>query len=174
MFAGREGAATRRASRPQRTREHWDKMSQIDPDSTLKPSQIKALEQLIQGSSATTAADAAGVSRSTLQRWLRTDYDFLAAYNAIRQSLLDDCETRLLALADRSVEVVASALEEGDARIALNILKGIGFMDGQRPEVGPSDPVLLRQAEENRDAEREVQEAQRIRSLEFERLVAGI
>ena len=52
-------------------------------------------------------------------------------------------ESRLLSLAHSACETVATAIEEGDARTALAILKGLGVLPGSRPAIGGEDPVEL-------------------------------
>jgi transposase-like protein len=50
-----------------------------NPTLTLSPCQLAALEALLAGKTVTDAAAAAGVDRSTLHAWLKTDFPFQAA-----------------------------------------------------------------------------------------------
>jgi hypothetical protein len=107
----------------------------------LSGPQRTAIEWLTAGETAVAAADAAGVSRSTVHRWLRADPAFQAAYNAWQADLTSTARARLLALADKAVSTVERALDRGDARTALTILRAQGLLGPARP--GPTDPDLI-------------------------------
>jgi hypothetical protein len=107
----------------------------------LSGPQRTAIEWLTAGETAVAAADAAGVSRSTVHRWLRGDPAFQAAYNVWQADLVDTARARLLALADRAVSTVGRALDRGDARTALTILRQQGLLGPAKP--GPTDPDLI-------------------------------
>lgn len=70
----------------------------------LEPRQALALESLMAGASVTKAAEAAGVDRSSLHRWLREDTSFQAAYNAARRDLRREVSSRLQAVAGAALE----------------------------------------------------------------------
>jgi hypothetical protein len=50
----------------------------------------------------------------------------LAAYNRRRQDLWDRASDRLQALVSRALDVLESAISEGDAKAALGVLRGAG------------------------------------------------
>ncbi len=60
----------------------------------LNSKQLIVLEQLVAGATITHAAETGAVDRSTVHRWLREDYAFLAAYNAARRELSREVEGR--------------------------------------------------------------------------------
>src|SRR5262245_44514608 len=60
---------------------------QRNPTPPLTPPQETALAALLLGKTVTAAAQTAGVDRTTIYRWLKEDFDFLAALNRGRQEL---------------------------------------------------------------------------------------
>jgi hypothetical protein len=71
---------------------------------------VAALDALLSGKSVTAAATAAGVSRQTVHRWLRTDPAVIAAWNAGRLELLQVTRGRLLRLGEKAVSVIEETL----------------------------------------------------------------
>lgn len=128
----------------------------------LSPSQRTAIELLTSGRTMAAAAVAAGVNRSTLHRWFKGDAAFVAAFNAWQRDVLATSRGRLLSLSDLAVATVARAMNKGDAKTAVAVLKSLGVMD--RPVPGATDPAeverqqlleqkksnLARRKEENR------------------------
>jgi transposase-like protein len=114
-----------------------------------------AMEKLASGETIVDAAQAAGVTRMTLHRWLKQDARFAAAYNAWQQEAVATARGRLLALSDQAVTTVANSVKAGDTRAALLVLKAMGAMD--RPTPGPTDPegVLREQELERKRIERQ-------------------
>lgn len=108
----------------------------------LGQKQETALAALRGGSSFPQAAEAAGVGRATVYRWMQSDPHFRAAYNAWQQEQAESARARLLKLADQAVDVVEKALARGDQKIAVGVLKNIGAM--RRPERGATDPEVLK------------------------------
>jgi hypothetical protein len=104
----------------------------------LTPGQRKAIEMLTSGHTLVDSATAAGVGRTTLYRWLKGDAKFLAAYNAWQQDALATARGRLLAMSDLAVTTVGKAMNAGDSKTALAVLKSLGVMDRVQP--GPTDP----------------------------------
>lgn len=123
-----------------------------DAESQLSPAQELALSALMAGSRMTDAAQMAGVSRSTLHRWMHEPV-FVAANNGRRLELTASAHLKLLGLRDKALAVVEQALDAGDGRVAMALLKGVGMLDGQRPSIGPDDPERV--AKGMRAAERQ-------------------
>ena len=76
----------------------------------------------------------------------QVDPQFQAAYNAWQHDAIATGRGKLLALTDAALEAVRRALDNGDAKIGLVVLKSTGILD--RPEPGSTDPeeVQARQA----------------------------
>ncbi|MBM4071154.1 MAG: hypothetical protein FJ271_19795 [Planctomycetes bacterium] len=118
-------------------------------NATLSPQQLTALAALLAGKSVTDAASESVVDRTTVHRWLREDFDFIAAYNGGRQEIKDAAHGRLLGLASAALDVLERALSGGatktEASLALTLLRGLGFLSGEQPTFGSADPDTLRE-----------------------------
>ena len=117
----------------------------------LGPDQQTALESLLMGKSIAETARSAGVSRMAIYRWLKHDAEFRTAFNQWQDHLRESCRSRLQALTDKATDAVEKALEAGDARTALQLLKGLGMLKEHPPE--PTDPMEVQSklaAEEKR------------------------
>jgi hypothetical protein len=113
----------------------------------LDPTQLVALEALSAGRTIADAAECAGVSRTTVHRWLKDDYAFRAEVNAARHALKQAAMARLDGLCDRAIDVLRQSLEQSnDPRIALEVLKGTGLL-GSAWQVGTLHAEVL-EAEE--------------------------
>lgn len=87
-------------------------MQQIED---FDPKKQKALTALLEQPTIDKAADAAGVARSTIYRYLK-DPDFAAAYRQARSEALAHATTRLQQLASEAVEALGDVI--GDAYAA--------------------------------------------------------
>ena len=134
-----------------------------DEPGELTAAQQQVLACLLAGSTVTAAAEAARVDRTTVHRWLRSDFDFQAALNRARRELRDAMASRLHDSAQRAVETVCAAVSAGDAKIAIALLKGLGLLDGKAIGIGIDKPAVLR--EETSLAEREAESDRRLRHL---------
>lgn len=120
-------------------------MKQDTAVSELTPSQVKAISALLQGLSVKAAANEVGVDRSTIHRWLKEDAHFRAELNLRKQAMLDEVSTRLLRLTVSAVDALEGALEDStDGKLALEALRGMGFLSGTPPAIGPIDPQSIR------------------------------
>lgn len=106
----------------------------------LQPKQWQVIECLVGGQTVAAAAESAGVNRTTVWRWQRTDFAFQAAYNRCRREAVAEINAQILSLAPRALKAVQQALETGDARVAILVLRGLGLLNGERPTI-PSDDV---------------------------------
>ena len=92
----------------------------------LSSQQRIAVAALASGQSVAACARSAGVSGATLYRWRTKDPAFIAAVNAWRGQAHDAVRDRLLAMADEAAIAVFAAIRNGDARMAMTLLKGLG------------------------------------------------
>ena len=113
-------------------------------DTPLRPDQLTVLELLIAGESITNAAKQAGISRESIHRWLRDDFEFQAAFNQMKRDLQEAVGAHILATSRRAAEAVDQAVAAGDVRAALQVLRGTGMLSGDRTRVGSEDPTHLK------------------------------
>jgi hypothetical protein len=109
-----------------------------------------ALQRLAAGSSISEAAKAARVDRRTVSRWIHSDPQFAAAYNAWHHEMLASGRARLLAMTDLALDTVHSAMAQGDARVAVQVAKATGVMEIPKP--GLTEPERLHRRKRLRDA----------------------
>ena len=108
-------------------------------EDALTPSQLKAIEALLSGSSLVDAAASAGVDRSTLSRWLKTGLEFQAELNRGRADIQRTYRTRLEAMVSKAMDTVAKAIESGDVKASFEILKGHGLLPGKLTGYGATE-----------------------------------
>jgi hypothetical protein len=102
-----------------------------DVTQCLTPQQERAVGLLLGGATVTAVAAGVGVSRETVHRWLRRDWPFVAAMNQGRRELHEAASARLAGVCGRAVENLARAVEEGDLKASLFVLKGFAVPIGQ-------------------------------------------
>lgn len=107
--------------------------------------QAVVIERLLMGDTVTAAAQAAGVARETVHRWKKSDWKFQANLNQAMRELQEATVTRLVSAAHRSADVVAKAVERGNLKASLAILKGLGALPGAIPRFGHIDPKVLQE-----------------------------
>ncbi len=95
---------------------------------SLTPAQEIAIAGLLAGKSVTDTATDAGVDRATVHRWQKRDYTFQAALNAARRELRQTAYGRLERLAEKAVGCIEQAIDHGDVKAALEIVKGMGIL----------------------------------------------
>ena len=88
----------------------------------------------------TEAARVAGLSRSTVYRWVKEDAAFKAALNRWKDEIEESSRNRLLTLTQSAMDSVERAMERGDGRLGLQLLKGLGL-------VKPGETLLLEEGE---------------------------
>ena len=113
----------------------------------VSPSQLIALECLLAGQNMIDSAMAAGVDRSTLRRWLKSDFNFQAAVNRGRRDLQENFMHRLERLNVDAATCVGRAVHEGDVKTALEVLKRLGAL--AKTTVGSDDPAVLQSETES-------------------------
>ena len=121
----------------------------------LMAEQQTALELLLLGKSVAETAKSAGVARSTVHRWLKHDAAFRAAYNEWHDQLMQSSRSRLLMLTDKATDALEKALEAGDARARLQLLKGMGLIKDE--PAGPTDPKEVKTTMELEEKRRKIE-----------------
>ena len=94
-------------------------MSQNQPR-PLNRQQLKAIEALMTTGSLHEAADAAGIGRATLYRWLR-DTDFLTAVRAAEGEALENVSRALLRVGDKAVRTLESTMDSATAAPSVKV-----------------------------------------------------
>ena len=108
----------------------------------LSTEQAAVLRAIMNGKTLSDAAKAGGVTRATVYRWQRQNPQYIAALNAWQQQTTDSARNRLLAMADKAVVAVHSALLSCDSRTAMSLLKNLGILHPPTP--GSGDPEMVR------------------------------
>jgi hypothetical protein len=133
----------------------------------LSAVQERALQQLAAGTSIRETACVIGVHRRTVHRWLAGDANFAAAYNAWQRETIDSGRARVLAMTDLALDTVQTALQQGNARVALQVAKATGALDTPRPMA--SDPKTLLRRRELREGKRQLKLAAAEKQLKIDR-----
>ena len=127
------------------------------PQEQITASQETVLNALMTGTTATEAARLSGVHRSTVHRWLK-DPRFLAEFNGRRAEMQSALAERLAQLQAKALDAVESALEGGDTRIAIAVLRGCGTLNGIPRVVGPDDPQRVSRQMAARERDQSLQD----------------
>jgi transposase-like protein len=105
----------------------------------LSPRQMAALKAFHGGSSLADAAKAAGVTRQTLHRW-RTQYHWFAeAMEVWEEGQMVIARSRLVDMADNAIDALAHAIEKGDARAAMMVLRSLRILRTYGPVKPPQE-----------------------------------
>jgi len=128
-----------------------------------------ALESLLSGKSISETARISGVTRKTLYNWLRKDARFQAAYNQWHDEMEQSARSHLLMLTDKATDAVAKALEAGDAKTAMQLLKGMGILNPAPPRL--TDAEEIRQQMDLDAARRRTERECKAHSLETDKAI---
>src|ERR1700687_4316287 len=93
----------------------------------LTPQQEAAVDLLALGRSISDVAKEVGVARHTLSLWRNKQPSFQATFTLRRRELWDAASERLRTLVPGALDVLESAVANGDLRAALGVLKAAGL-----------------------------------------------
>jgi hypothetical protein len=96
----------------------------------LTPQQALAVDALTAGATHADAAQVAGVDRTTVSRWATRHPAFIAEVNRRRLERAEATRSRVEILTMRSIELVAAAINDGDAALAMQWLRIHGTSSG--------------------------------------------
>jgi len=113
----------------------------------LTPKQRRAIELCLAGRRDEEIARTVGVSRQTVNAWRNHSQPFADELQCRQNALTRVMHDQQRALAWKAVEVVTRALEEGDAKVALEIGKALGLFV---PIALPEGPETIEELEEHR------------------------
>ena len=105
--------------------------------------QLNAIDILVQGKTDQETALAVGVTRETVTRWRNDNPHFAAELNKQRRSIWAASHDRLRSLAGKAVDTLEAALDSGDSRIAVEVMKAVGLYGQVKPPGGPADAELV-------------------------------
>lgn len=109
----------------------------------LTPKQAEVAALLSGGMSISRATQLAGVSRAQFYRWRQEHREFQAALQRGRCEMQAQVRTQLDLLMQEAVAAVSQAIRGGNARAAMQLLRGLGFLPGRLAEIGSDDPEEL-------------------------------
>jgi hypothetical protein len=138
---------------------------------SLSPKQCVAIVKLTSGETKSKTAKAAGVDRSTLNRWIRHDPAFAAAFNGWQEDVLSTAQGQMVATTKDAMEMVIKAIRGGDAKLAWKLLESLGLTGRVTP--GPTDVEELKRLEELERRKRELEEKKERKKLEDDELMNG-
>jgi hypothetical protein len=126
---------------------------------TFKPLTIEqenAIDLLITGKSDRDTAEAVGVNRMTVWQWRHEHPVFMATLERRRAEVWRQPQERLRALLAKSVENLAAAVEDGDLKASIEVLKAVGmYGNGTMNAIHQQDPEQLIAQEAERRVRRE-------------------
>jgi hypothetical protein len=112
----------------------------MDPEA-VSPRQRFALEAFCKGGTIGDAAKAANVSRQTLHRWRAKYPHFAMAMSSWSAACLSTAESQLAELASRAVGALSNAIDKGDARTAMAVLRSLGVVRTYQPSKAPKEEM---------------------------------
>jgi hypothetical protein len=116
----------------------------------LSPAQETALTLYLAGQSDTDVAQAVGVTRQTCWEWRRQHPVFMAELERRRAEVWRQPQERLRSHLSKAVENLGQAVESGDLKVSIELLKAVGmYGDGTMNAIGEQDPdkMIRQQAE---------------------------
>lgn len=89
--------------------------------------QLNAIELLVIGKTDKETAEAVGVNRVTITKWRLYDPYFQAELNRKRKEIWGSAVDKFRALLLKALNTIEKAIEEGDAKLAIEILRITGM-----------------------------------------------
>jgi hypothetical protein len=135
----------------------------------LPERQKAALELLCTGVPVAEAARRVEVNRRTIFRWIKSDPVFAAAYNQWHAEMEESCRSQLSLLAEAATSAVRGALERGDARTGMQLLKGLGLIAPAGKRAMEADEIARRNVLERERRKIKLEEEERGLALKDKR-----
>ncbi len=149
------------------------KSDRMEHNGTLletSPAKMKAIQALAAGQTVVGAAAAAKVGRTTVYRWFKKDFAFQAEVNRRRSELWLGSLATLERLSDKAAACVEKAIENGDVKAALEILRRRDTFT--RGPIGSQDPAELAEQTNTEAAQREAFVTMQAMAAELGRIMA--
>lgn len=103
---------------------------------------------MILGKNDREVAEAIGANRSTITEWRNHNIYFQAELNKRRKEIWEATSDKLRSLSLKAIDTVETAIDQGDAKIALEILKLAGLGKENLGRIGEDDPEEIEYQEE--------------------------
>ena len=120
-----------------------NKSSQESQGINLFVEQLNAIDILVNGKTDQETALAVGVVRETVTRWRNDNPHFAAQLNKQRKLIWGTNQDRLRSLTTKAVDTIETALDAGDSKAAVEVLKAVGLYGQVKPPSGPVDAELV-------------------------------
>jgi len=116
----------------------------------LSGQQLEAAALLAAGKTDEETARAVGVTQEAVAVWRSQNPYFVAELNERKKDSWNTAHDRLRGLATKAVDALEKALEDGDTRAAVEVLKAVGLYGNVNEPAGETDAelVLWRQAKD--------------------------
>jgi len=113
----------------------------------LSARQLNAVEMLAMGQKITDVATSLQIHRHQIWEWQKNPY-FIAAVNHERAELWGSAKQRLRGLLNKSVNALEQAVDEGDVKASIEVIKILGLYGqvGMAREPQTSDEVMIQEA----------------------------
>lgn len=109
----------------------------------LSVKQLNAIDLLVAGKTDQEVSEVVGVSRETVTRWRNENPYFAAALNTQRKHIWQAAHEKLRGLVNKAVDTLAVAIEGGDVKAAVEVLKAVDIYGNVNEPWGPEDPQLI-------------------------------
>ncbi|MQF69060.1 hypothetical protein FIM12_01800 [SAR202 cluster bacterium AD-804-J14_MRT_500m] len=119
------------------------KLSQNGHSTGLTVTQLNAIDVLAQGKTDQETATVVGVSRESVSRWKNHNPNFIAELNKQRRLIWGASHDRLRSLLPKAIDTLETALERGDSKVAMELLKAAGIYGQIKPPSGSTDPEMV-------------------------------
>jgi hypothetical protein len=79
-----------------------------------------------------------------VNRWRNDNPYFKAEFNKERSLIWGGNQERLRSLATKAIDTLEAAMDDGDSRAAVEVIKAVSLYGHVEPPTGPTDPELVR------------------------------
>jgi hypothetical protein len=112
----------------------------------LTGKQQRGLALILTGCAMVDVARRVGVSRGTVYNWTHGNERFMAALESWQRDMAKSARVRLLAMSGLAARAITTALEKGDAKVALAMFKALGVMDPLGQGEPEEERIIFRRA----------------------------
>jgi transposase-like protein len=127
----------------------------------LPERQKAVLELICAGTSVAEAARKVEVTRQTIYRWIKCDPMFQAAYNQWHEEMEESSRSQLAMMTEAATAAVRQALERGDAKMGMQLLKGLGLIAPAKRRATDVDEIMRRKTLEEKRLANELADEER-------------